>query len=76
MNNCLILVDLQNDYFPGGNTAAGQNALFNLREGTFNTAVGLLSLNALIDGSFNTGVGAGAAFARAGLARSHRATGA
>jgi hypothetical protein len=48
------------DWFFGGNTAAGQSALFNLTEGgQFNTAVGLFSLSALTGGGFNTGVGAG-----------------
>ena len=47
------------DWFPNGNTGAGQNAFFNLREGQFNTAVGAVSLLDLIDGSYNTGVGAG-----------------
>ena len=45
--------------YPGGNTAEGQAALFNLTSGTFNTAVGLLSLNSLKEGKFNTGLGAG-----------------
>jgi hypothetical protein len=47
------------DYFPGGNTAAGQGALLNLRGGLFNTAIGLFSLNTLMDGGMNTAVGAG-----------------
>ena len=54
------------DYFPSGNTAAGQNALFNLRRGQFNTAIGLLSLTSLGDGMFNTGVGAGTLLANTG----------
>ena len=62
------------DYFPGGNTAAGQNALFNLREGQFNTAVGLLSLSVVLEGGFNTGVGAGALLAN--TANNNTATGA
>ena len=45
--------------YPGGNTAEGQAALFNLTSGTFNTAVGLLSLNSLKEGKFNTALGAG-----------------
>jgi hypothetical protein len=48
------------DYFPGGNTGVGNNALFNLREGSFNTAIGLFSLFSVLDGGFNTGVGAAA----------------
>jgi hypothetical protein len=50
------------DWFPNGNTAAGQGALFNvnLDQGLFNTALGLLSLSGITEGDFNTGVGAGA----------------
>ena len=48
------------DYFPGGNTAAGQGALLNLREGAYNTAIGLFSLYNMLDGSYNTSLGAGA----------------
>ena len=48
--------------YPGGNTAEGFNALFNLspQDGGFNTAVGFHSLSANVTGSFNTAVGAGA----------------
>jgi hypothetical protein len=46
--------------YPGGNTAEGQDALFNLNSGTYNTAVGYLSLNANTRGNFNTAIGAGA----------------
>ena len=45
--------------YPGGNTAEGQNALFNLTTGTYNTAVGWLSLESLSTGRFNTATGAG-----------------
>jgi hypothetical protein len=45
--------------YPGGNTAEGQNALFNLTTGTYNTAVGWLSLDSLSTGRFNTATGAG-----------------
>src|SRR5439155_24093773 len=45
--------------YPGGNTAEGQNALFNLTAGTYNTAVGLFSLTSNIIGSLNTAIGAG-----------------
>ena len=45
--------------YPGGNTAEGQNALFNLTTGGYNTAVGWLSLKSVTTGSFNTGIGAG-----------------
>jgi hypothetical protein len=48
------------DWFPNGNTGVGNNALFNLREGSFNTAIGLFSLSSVLDGGFNTGVGAAA----------------
>jgi hypothetical protein len=48
--------------YPGGNTAEGFNALFDLstQDGGFNTAVGFYSLFSNTTGSFNTGVGAGA----------------
>jgi hypothetical protein len=48
--------------YPGGNTAEGFNALFNLspQDGSFNTAVGFYSLFSNTTGSFNTAVGAGA----------------
>ena len=52
-----IITDTQG-WFQNGNTAAGQNALFNMRGGHYNTALGLLSLNALANGSSNTAVGA------------------
>jgi len=45
--------------YAGGNTAEGQNALFNLTTGTYNTAVGWLSLDSLSTGRFNTATGAG-----------------
>lgn len=45
--------------YSGGNTAEGQDALFNLNSGTYNTAVGYLSLNATTRGNFNTAIGAG-----------------
>jgi hypothetical protein len=45
--------------YPGGNTAEGQNALFNLTTGTYNTAVGLFSLRSNTTGKFNTAIGAG-----------------
>jgi len=48
--------------YPGGNTAEGDNALFNLstEDGAFNTAIGFYALFANMTGSFNTAVGAGA----------------
>ena len=45
--------------YAGGNTAEGQNALFNLTSGTHNTAIGLFSLRNNTTGSFNTALGAG-----------------
>ena len=48
--------------YPGGNTAEGQNALFNLTTGTYNTAVGFFSLRSNTEGTFNTAVGAGTLF--------------
>ncbi len=48
--------------YPGGNTAEGDNALFNLstEDGAFNTAVGWYSLFSNVTGSLNTALGAGA----------------
>lgn len=48
--------------YPGGNTAEGDNALFNLsaQDGGFNTAVGWYALFSNVTGSFNTALGAGA----------------
>ncbi len=46
-------------FYPGFNTAEGQNALFSLTTGVANTAVGWFSLKSDTDGSFNTAVGAG-----------------
>jgi hypothetical protein len=48
--------------YPGGNTAEGFNALFNLstEDGAFNTAIGFYSLFSNTTGSLNTAVGAGA----------------
>src|SRR6266581_344066 len=46
--------------YPGGNTAEGQSALFNLTSGGFNTGVGFLSLRSNTTGNFNTATGAGA----------------
>jgi Chaperone of endosialidase len=48
------------DYFPGGNTAAGQDALLSLTTGTYNTAVGVFSLMSNTETSLNTAIGAGA----------------
>src|SRR6266508_6826634 len=44
--------------YPGGNTAAGQNALLSLTTGTYNTALGMLSLQSNKVGNFNTATGA------------------
>jgi hypothetical protein len=60
--------------YPGGNTAEGQNALFNLTTGGFNTAVGFLSLRSDSTNSFNTAVGAGTLLAN--TADENTATGA
>jgi trimeric autotransporter adhesin len=45
--------------YSGNNTAAGQSALLNLTNGTFNTAIGWKSLTTVTGGSANTGIGAG-----------------
>src|SRR4029077_17300200 len=70
---CLALVRLANAVspppdggYPGGNTAEGQNALFDLTTGGFNTAVGFLSLRSDTTGTFNTAVGAGTLLANTG----------
>ena len=60
--------------YPGGNTAEGQNALFNLSSGGFNTAVGYLSLRSDATNGFNTAIGAGTLLAN--TADSNTATGA
>jgi len=46
--------------YPGGNTAAGQQAFLFLTSGMYNTAVGFLSQAGNNTASFNTAVGAGA----------------
>ena len=46
-------------FYPGFNTAEGQNALFSLTTGSANTAVGWFSLWGNAEGSFNTATGAG-----------------
>jgi hypothetical protein len=43
-----------------GNTAEGEDALFNLSSGAFNTATGFRSLFSNTTGNFNTAIGAGA----------------
>lgn len=60
--------------YSGGNTAEGQNALFNLTTGGFNTAVGFLSLKSNTEGNFNTAIGAGTLLAN--TADQNTATGA
>jgi hypothetical protein len=52
--------------YPGGNTAEGQNALFNLTTGTNNTAVGWLSLETVTVGQLNTAIGSGTLSANTG----------
>ena len=53
--------------YPGGNTAAGFNALFSLSTGLYNTAIGYFALDANSSGDFNTALGAGALFANTGV---------
>jgi Chaperone of endosialidase len=60
--------------YPGGNTAEGQSALFDLTTGGYNTAVGYFSLGSDTTAGFNTAVGAGALFAN--TSGSNTATGA
>jgi hypothetical protein len=60
--------------YPGGNTAAGQNALLSLTAGTYNTAVGWFSLQSNLTGNLNTAIGAGTLFAN--TADNNTATGA
>jgi hypothetical protein len=67
LNGAQAVVGDPQDWFGGGNTAVGEDALFNLTEGgQFNTAVGLFSLSVLTGGGFNTGVGAGALLVNTG----------
>ena len=53
------VVPAPDGFYPGGNTAEGQNALLSLTSGTFNTAVGWLSLRSNTAGESNTAIGAG-----------------
>jgi hypothetical protein len=45
-----------------GNTAEGEDPLFNLTSGALNTATGFKSLGSVTTGSFNTAIGAGTLF--------------
>jgi len=45
-----------------GNTAEGEEPLFNLTSGAFNTATGFRSLGSVTTGNFNTAIGAGTLF--------------
>ena len=76
LNEAHAVITDPEDYFPGGNTAAGQGALLNvnLDQGQFNTAIGLLSLSGITEGDFNTGVGAATLFVN--TANNNTATGA
>ena len=49
-----------------GNTAEGEDALFNLSSGVFNTATGFRALGSVTTGRFNTAIGAGALFNNTG----------
>jgi hypothetical protein len=49
-----------------GNTAEGEEALFNLSSGGFNTAAGFRTLFSNTTGKFNTAIGAGALFTNTG----------
>jgi Chaperone of endosialidase len=60
--------------YPGGNTAAGQQAFLFLTSGLYNTAVGFLSQAGNATASFNTAVGAGALLSN--TAEGNTATGA
>src|SRR5947207_8800536 len=53
-------------FYPGLNTAEGQNALLSLTTGSANTAVGWFSLKSDTAGSFNTALGAGTLAANTG----------
>src|SRR5947207_4049211 len=43
--------------YPGGNTAEGTNALFNLTDGINNTAVGAIALTQNTTGAYNVAIG-------------------
>jgi Chaperone of endosialidase len=60
--------------YPGGNTAAGQQAFLFLTSGQYNTAVGFLSQAGNATANFNTAVGAGALLSN--TAEGNTATGA
>jgi hypothetical protein len=60
--------------YPGGNTAAGQQAFLFLTSGLYNTAVGFLAQAGNATASFNTAVGAGALLSN--TAEGNTATGA
>jgi trimeric autotransporter adhesin len=62
------------DFYPGGNTAIGQQAFLFLTTGQYNTAVGFLSQSGNATASFNTAVGAGALLSN--TAEGNTATGA
>jgi len=64
---CLILLSIAQAVnpppggaYPGGNTAAGTNALFRLTDGRYNTALGTGTLQNDTDGQANTATGTGA----------------
>ena len=65
LTNCAFLppatavVPPPDGWYPGFNTAEGQNALSSLTTGVANTANGWFSLFSNTDGSYNTAVGAG-----------------
>jgi len=62
------------DFYPGRNTAIGQQAFLFLTSGQYNTAVGFLSQAGNATANFNTAVGAGALLSN--TAEGNTATGA
>jgi trimeric autotransporter adhesin len=58
--NAFGVVPAPGDWYPGGNTASGQDALFSRTSGVYNTAVGLNALYSDTSGSRNTANGVNA----------------
>src|SRR5437588_3711209 len=62
VQNTQAVVPAPDGGYPGGNTAEGTNALFNLSTGVWNTALGAQALYQDMTGGSNTGTGFQALF--------------